>query len=242
MSKKVVVQRTLDSFLKKSETKREITNVSSDSEGESIIVKRQKMTETSAAKKHQKPSHSKPPSFLSLESVINDPKSQIFKDDICICIKDKYPKSKQHFLLIPINHFTQLSDLNKSHLNILEHMKGVAKDLIMNKFEIKTKESYLIGFHSIQSMYPLHMHIISSDFVSECLKNKKHWNSFNSKYFINLDQIIDHLRVNQSLDDLLSSKEVAEKYLKSDLKCNQCTKVLSNIPKLKEHLELHQKK
>ncbi len=86
MSKKVVFQRTLDSFLKNSETKREITNVSTDSEGENIIVKKQKMTETSAYK-HQKPSYSKPPSFLSLESVINDPKIQIFKDDICICMK-----------------------------------------------------------------------------------------------------------------------------------------------------------
>ncbi len=44
------------------------------------------MAETSA-KNNQKPSHSKPPSFLSFESVINDPKSQIFQDDICICMK-----------------------------------------------------------------------------------------------------------------------------------------------------------
>jgi hypothetical protein len=86
MSKKVVVQRTLDSFLKKSETKRETTSVSKDSEGENLIVKKQKMTETSA-NKHQKPSQSKPPSFLSLESVINDPKSQIFKVDTCIFMK-----------------------------------------------------------------------------------------------------------------------------------------------------------
>ena len=67
------------------------------------------------------------------------------------------------------------------------------------------------------------MHILSIDFVSQCLKNKKHWNSFNSKYFINVDEIIDHLRVYQSLDDLLPKNEMIEKYIKSDLKCNQCT-------------------
>ena len=99
----------------------------------------------------------------------------------------------------------------------------------------------MIGFHSIQSMYPLHMHIITKDFVSDCLKTKKHWNSFNSRYFINLDEIIDHLKENETLEGLLLPRDELNKLLKSDLKCNQCTKVLSNIPKLKEHLAWHLK-
>ena len=98
MSKKVVVHRTLDSFFKKTENKRDIS-VSSGSDNEN--AKKQKTISTTpvSAKKDQKPySSNKPPSFLSLETVINDPKSQIFKDNSCICIKDKYPKIDQYCL------------------------------------------------------------------------------------------------------------------------------------------------
>jgi hypothetical protein len=31
----------------------------------------------------------------------------------------------------------------------------------------------------------IHLHVISQDFDSVCLKNKKHWNSFTTDYFIN---------------------------------------------------------
>ena len=30
----------------------------------------------------------------------------------------------------------------------------------------------------------VHMHVISDDFISPCLKTKKHWNSFTTGYFI----------------------------------------------------------
>ena len=30
----------------------------------------------------------------------------------------------------------------------------------------------------------LHMHVISQDFDSPCLKTKKHWNSFTTSYFV----------------------------------------------------------
>ena len=265
--KKVIVQRTLDSFFKKTDAnKKREYSVSSEDDANKNVKKTKnneikevtiKTPPSTPQVKHKPaatasatpstPSSNKPPSFLSLESVINDPKCQIFKDNSCVCIKDKFAKSKQHYLLIPMDEtenqkrFSQLLDLKKVHLKLLEHMNSVARDLIKNKFEINTIESYMIGFHSIQSMYPLHMHIITNDFVSECLKTKKHWNSFNSKYFINLDEIIEHLKENETLDDLLMSKELIEKALKSDLKCNQCTKVLSNMPKLKEHLEWHYK-
>jgi aprataxin len=34
---------------------------------------------------------------------------------------------------------------------------------------------FRLGFHSAPSMRALHLHVISSDFDSPCLKNKKHW-------------------------------------------------------------------
>lgn len=40
------------------------------------------------------------------------------------------------------------------------------------------------GYHAIPSMSQLHLHMISQDFDSPCLKTKRHWNSFNTKYFL----------------------------------------------------------
>ena len=41
------------------------------------------------------------------------------------------------------------------------------------------------GYHTIPSMLQLHLHVISCDFVSPCLKTKRHWNSFTTEFFIN---------------------------------------------------------
>ncbi len=43
-----------------------------------------------------------------------------------------------------------------------------------------------IGFHAKPSMDHLHLHVLSTDFLSPCLKTKKHWNSFNTEHFLNL--------------------------------------------------------
>jgi aprataxin len=39
----------------------------------------------------------------------------------------------------------------------------------------------------------LHMHVISKDFNSESLKNKKHWNSFTTEFFIDAQKAIQML-------------------------------------------------
>lgn len=39
-------------------------------------------------------------------------------------------------------------------------------------------------FFSSLSISHVHLHVISQDFDSPCLKNKKHWNSFNTDYFL----------------------------------------------------------
>lgn len=43
------------------------------------------------------------------------------------------------------------------------------------------------GLSWIKCLFPLshvHLHVISQDFDSPCLKNKKHWNSFTTDYFV----------------------------------------------------------
>ena len=41
----------------------------------------------------------------------------------------------------------------------------------------------MVIFFSLSTSH-VHLHVISQDFDSPCLKNKKHWNSFNTEYFL----------------------------------------------------------
>ena len=115
-------------------------------------------------------------------------------------------------------------------------------------------------------MKQLHMHIISQDFQSQCLKNKKHWNSFTTSFFLDAEQLIHSLRaekrykvgrfvfkvecsVNVNLSSLSLSlfesfpqvnKADAEELLNGPLRCHVCSIQLPTIPKLKLHIATHQ--
>ncbi len=95
-------------------------------------------------------------------------------------------------------------------------------------------------------MSPLHVHIISSDFKSDFLKTKKHWNSFTTDYFLELKCLIEHLKSLRTPDDYfktdkfnLKQPERLESFLKFDLKCHICHSKLKNMPELKKHLNTH---
>lgn len=182
-------------------------------------------------------------SFLSLEQSMNDTTVQVFKNDKFLCIKDKFPKSTIHLLLIPIApkllKVEQLIQLPNS-VTFLRQFKETADEIIkLNDFKL----NFIIGFHAVQSMQPLHMHIISDDFKSDCLKNKKHWNSFTSPYFVKLNDLIEHLESESDYFKCdkfnLKNRAKLDEYLKLDLKCHKCGKSCNNIPNLKAHLKTH---
>lgn len=105
----------------------------------------------------------------------------------------------------------------------------------------------------------LHLHVISQDFDSPCLKNKKHWNSFTTDYlmdshgkfvvtyFMNLKfhsfatffllsaDVIQMLET----DGKVTVKEGTSELLKLPLRCHVCHSEIPTIPALKEHLKSH---
>ncbi len=85
-------------------------------------------------------------------------------------------------------------------------------------------------------MSQLHLHAISQDFDSPCLKNKKHWNSFNTDYFVPSEKVISDLRQYGEVQ-LISSSEGREE-LKKNLKCHKCEYVPKNLPDLKAHIKM----
>lgn len=153
----------------------------------------------------------------------------VYEDDTVVIIKDKYPKAKHHFLVLPKEKMATLHDLTDIHL--LEHMISLAKSKILN---VHPGSKFKLGFHAVPSLAQVHMHVISQDFDSPCLKTKKHWNSFNTSYFIGSDQVLDMLK-----DQGQIQTEDCKDLLKKDLHCNQCSHKPKNIPDLKQHLKSH---
>ncbi|XP_059174998.1 aprataxin-like [Physella acuta] len=168
-----------------------------------------------------------------LLAAMNDPNAVVDSDDELVVIKDKYPKALFHFLVMPKRKIASLKSLTKEDVELLRHMhkKGVEISDRANK-ELK----FRLGYHAVPSMSHVHMHVISQDFNSACLKTKKHWNSFTTKYFVDSEDLIKaietvgHWQVNQTeMNDLL----------KQDLKCHVCRQTFQTIPMLKAHIVLH---
>ena len=89
--------------------------------------------------------------------------------------------------------------------------------------------------HLVQepSMRQLHMHIVSQDFDSPCMKNKKHWNSFTTTFFRDSKGVIEELKSTGSVRPWGDENSL----LRLELRCHRCRSVQPNIPNLKQHIK-----
>ena len=90
-----------------------------------------------------------------------------------------------------------------------------------------------IAIHAHPSMKHLHVHIMSRDMHSDKLKHRKHYNSFNTPFFI---PVADYPLAE---DDERRKTSYQNENLKKDFVCWRCGKVFGNrFAELKTHLEL----
>ncbi|KAM6226822.1 aprataxin isoform 1-T1 [Spheniscus humboldti] len=172
-----------------------------------------------------------------LKSSMQDPKMQVYKDEKTVVIKDKYPKARYHWLILPWDPISSLKSVTRDHLELLEHMHAVGQKMI-ERCPARESLEFRLGYHAIPSMSQLHLHLISQDFDSPALKTKKHWNSFTTDYFLNSEDVIEMVRNNGKV----IVKDHVSELLKLPLRCHRCKQQLSTIPQLKEHLRKHSPK
>ncbi|KAJ1503233.1 hypothetical protein HMI54_002491 [Coelomomyces lativittatus] len=150
-----------------------------------------------------------------------------------VVVKDKYPKSKVHYLILPRHSSSTL----KSYLDIQRDFTyydalftNAAETLIQSLIHQDPSLldlGFLQGFHASPSMFPLHYHILSKDFMGPGLKKKSHWNSFTTPFLVTLQQLRMEFPSQASLETLL----------KLPLRCPWCPYIeIQNIPRLKRHL------
>ena len=71
------------------------------------------------------------------------------------------------------------------------------------------------------------------DFDSPKLKNKQHWNSFTTAFFVPLDKVLLDL---EARDAVAMDPVQAEALLKQPLRCHKCQAAARNMPDLKSHI------
>ncbi|KNC56373.1 aprataxin [Thecamonas trahens ATCC 50062] len=175
------------------------------------------------------------------------PDAVVAVDEEVVIIRDKYPKAQHHYLVLP------RSSLGQGTLALLDgaaaESLALVKTLVRrgkafaagelsgsSKFGLPPESSFAFGFHAIPSMNVVHLHVISRDYDSVSLKNKKHWNSFTSRFFVPASDMV--ARFEAGLGWRLSESEKAEyrALLKAPLACHLCGQESRNMPQLKAHI------
>ena len=91
---------------------------------------------------------------------------------------DKYPKARCHFLVMP-HARPDLADarcLTQADVPLLDGTVAAADALLEEMCRARSdtrRGAFKMGFRAVPSMDRLHMHVVSQDFDSTCLKNKK---------------------------------------------------------------------
>ena len=186
----------------------------------------------------------------------NDPPIVLFKNKKYVCLYDKYPKAEYHCLLLPRNGILRtVSSINEltphHHLPSIQEFHAVANSivhelqktiLLKNNDKDKTITLFKLGYHAIPSLTPLHLHIISTDFDSTCIKTKRHVNSFTSPFFIDAETLEEHLESAFFVSSLSNTslfvdvrRNRAENLVNGKMKCVKCQRVAVNVPDWKRH-------
>lgn len=168
--------------------------------------------------------------------------------DEMVCIYDAYPKASLHLLILPKQSFYRCDSIYEIKAQEKEVVKKIYNltSIIVNSRciqskldEVETKLSFRpsikCGFHGLPSLDLLHLHIISDDMISEKLKSKRHYNSFTTDCFINIENLIKWLQDGFNAKDKIAICDL-EAQEKQDICCHKCSIKIKNVPSLKDHL------
>lgn len=91
------------------------------------------------------------------------------------------------------------------------------------------EKELMVGIHAVPSMNHLHIHVLSVDRYSDRLKHRKHYNSFATPFFVEINDFP------LPQDD---PRRHPGHYLKRDFICWRCSRNFgNNFQQLKDHLE-----
>ncbi|KAK9123313.1 hypothetical protein Sjap_012915 [Stephania japonica] len=191
---------------------------------------------------------------LSLYHIAMHPENDKYKKEIieisddAVVLNDLYPKARRHLLVVArMDGLDCLADACEEHLHLLKAMhamgekwakKSISEDASIDfpsrNFEALVTLGTQMLCHLFQdpSMRQLHLHVISQDFNSSYLTNKKHWNTFNTAFFRDSGDVI----INEISQHGKATLNADEKLLSMELRCHRCRSAHPNLPRLKSHI------
>ncbi|KAG7274519.1 hypothetical protein CRUP_025712 [Coryphaenoides rupestris] len=87
-----------------------------------------------------------------LKASMQDPKMQVYKDDKVVVIKDKYPKARYHWLVLPWESIPNMKALRgEQHCDLLRHMQQVGERMVAQCKDAPALR-FRSGYHAIPSM------------------------------------------------------------------------------------------
>lgn len=166
---------------------------------------------------------------------MNQTSNHMFRNDLAVCIRDKYPKSRHHFLVLPWAQIDNVYELTRRNIPLLTEMHLLGMKAVESIGG--SPEDFRFGFHMKPSLYRLHLHVISSDFVSHGLKHKKHWNCFHTELFMPFQDILAELKKRGRIER--RPECLITQLLATPLACHRCDRKFDTMAPLKEHLRDH---
>jgi aprataxin len=87
---------------------------------------------------------------LKLLETMRDPSSIVIKTEQLVAVKDKFPKAKHHYLVLPYANIESIFDLTKKDIDLLMEMELLGINVIEST---GLKQEYFnVGFHAEPSM------------------------------------------------------------------------------------------
>ncbi|XP_062705010.1 aprataxin-like protein isoform X1 [Aedes albopictus] len=195
------------------------------------------------------------PWFNALIRDMQFPTNHVARSDLAVVIRDKFPKSRYHFLVLPwadIDNVYQVYSsmantidipiyrassfqLTSQHIPLLNEMLRLGLQAI--EVSRCLRADFSMGFHMKPSMRRLHLHVISNDFTGRGMKTEKHWNIFHTDLFMPFGSILAELEERGHIHQ--RSPAYIQSLLSTPLECNQCDRQFETIVTLKAHLLGH---
>lgn len=186
----------------------------------------------------------------NLQQYIDNPGHElvVYSDEHVVIIEDKYPKSVCHYLVLPkddavtyIHPCIALKDkfLREKIAPAIQFAKKLAaeefvkRNLIPDTPNLRASfcNTYVkVGVHSVPSMANLHIHVLTRDMHLPCMKNRKHYNSFNTDFFVELSKFDEEIETSSGESSDSSSSSSSETANSPDKKNSPPRKIQSQLP------------
>lgn len=129
------------------------------------------------------------------------PNIVLYYDETVCIIKDAFPKGKVHLLILPRHdNLTKMKPQEafkeEQKIELIQPYVEQATEMARKLFRKEWKRidgkdeevEILVCCHSVPSLNNLHIHVMTKDMCGTHMKNKKHFNSFQTNFAIKFDE------------------------------------------------------